>query len=300
MKPLQLSLSLLAQSFKKLAFRDLFSEALQAQKEAKQIFGIEIPFILNAKKLNRNTFQQSGTQTLAEYDQWYDANIIYYKIIGALCQKYDVNFKLTFHFCFWHETGHAKEQRLFEEIGFCPNIIKTSHEGVPIKIESSTYLLRNPQIVSNIFTCGVCDFSINKELKKHNLTNQLSKKVFFDNTGLRPIYKEQNKTVLDCLLHLPHAIDIYEHGELSEIEKDSLKESQEKVVGDKWEKTLSKLKEIEFSNPKSKTDIILELIKNTLGIKAFLGFGQKREILFRRYSTIPKFWKKERYQVIYL
>ena len=78
------------------------------------------------------------------------------------------------------------------------------------------------------------------------------------------------------------------------------KESQEKVVGDKWEKTLSKLKEIEFSNPKSKTDIILELIKNTLGIKAFLGFGQKREILFRRYSTIPKFWKKERYQVIYL
>jgi hypothetical protein len=304
MKPLKLSLALFAQSFKKVAFRELYLESLNAQEEAKQIFGVEVPFILDAnKKLDRNNCLVSRIEKLAEYDWHCDANRIFYKRIKILCQKYDVDFNSVIYFCLCHETGHAKEQRLFEEIGFFPNTIRRLPEGVPIKIESTNYVLTSRGFY-DIFSCGICDFSINEELAKHNIKNQLAKKMFFDTTGLQPVNshteEEWHKFVLDCLLRLPLVLTVYEHGELNESERRTLKESQEEVIGDKWEKTLLKLKSTEFFNPKSKIDVILELLENILGIPAFLGINQKREILFNRYSTLPKFWNKEGYRVMYL
>lgn len=47
MKPLILSLSLSAQVFKIMFARDLYAKGYEAQKVGKQIFGIEIPFLLN-------------------------------------------------------------------------------------------------------------------------------------------------------------------------------------------------------------------------------------------------------------
>lgn len=170
MKPLIPSLCLFAQSFKKVAFREfreLYLEALDAQEEAKQIFGVEPPFILD----------KSRNEELGEYVWRYDVYKIFYKRIKTLCQKYDVDFESIICFCLCHETGHAKEQRLFEEIGFFPNITKTQGEMVLTKIESTNYVLPSREF-DNIFSCGISDFSINKELAKHNVKNQLAKRYF--------------------------------------------------------------------------------------------------------------------------
>jgi hypothetical protein len=286
----------LAENFKKVAFRDRYSEIRAGREEAKQIFGIQVPFILDTNKdLDYSNSSMPRTVILGEYKWNYDIIRIFHKRISILSQKYDIDFKSMIYFCFCHEIGHAKEQRLFEEIGFFPNTVCTHPEGIFFKIDSLSYVAKN--LNYNLFIGGICDFSINKELAKHNIKNQLAKKRYFEPTSFQPpsTHEEaRQNTILDCLLHLPYYIDIYEHGELDEDEKRALQESQETLIGDKWEKTLSELRKIEFFDPKSKIGIILELFENTLGIQAFLN---KVEI---SHSRLPKFWTKSDYQIMHL
>jgi len=309
MKPLTLRLSLFAQRLKKVVSRELYSEVIDAQQKAKQIFGIEVPFIVDTKQaINSYAFEALRLEKLAQHYWQYDVAKVFHKKIGFLCKEYSIDFKSVILFCVCHETGHAKEQRLFEEIGFFPNTFRILPEGVPITIESSDYVLSSHRIgemeYHEVFSFGIRDFSINKELAKHNIRNELAKKGFFGNRGLKDFNvstREQwHNYVLDHLLLLPLTIDVYEHGGLCEEEKRVLREAQEKVIGDKWEKALSKLSCIEFFSPKSKRDITMELFKNTLGVPAFLGCHQDRKILFRNYSSIPKYWNKKAYQVMYL
>lgn len=302
MKPLTLNLSLLIQSFKKVAFRHLYSESFEAQKEAKKFFGIEVPLILDTRhKLEWDTLLVSKAVGLAEYDWHYDVNRVFHKKISTLCEKYDVDFELVICFCICHETGHAKEQRLFEEIGFFPNTMKRLPNGVCLKIENAMYLTTNHSLYDR-FSCGISDFSINELLSEHNIKNQLAKKIFLDTTNQSPNAQREERSilVLDTLLHLPIVLDIYEHSDLDENQKRILKESQENIVGDKWEQTLSTLRRINFFDPLSTIETKIDLFKKTLGISAFLGSKEKSETLFSHYSTLPKFWNKKEYRVMYL
>ncbi len=189
----------------------------------------------------------SRAMELALYDWHYDVCKVFHKKISILCKIYDVNSESVIRFCVCHETGHAKEQRLFEHIGFFPNQQRRWPEGIPIRIGNENYLLTDNTLFDR-FTCGMSDFSINEVLSKNNIKNQVAKMIFFDSTN-RPSCTENvewYKVVLDTLLSLPISLDIYEHCGLDEHQKRILKESQENVVGDKWEKTLSKLKCIDF------------------------------------------------------
>lgn len=302
MKPLTLNLSLLVQSFKKVAFRDLYSESLEAQKEAKKFFGIEVPFILDTRhKLEWETLLVSKAVGLAEYDWHYDVNRVFHKKISTVCEKYNVDFDSVIRFCICHETAHAKEQRLCEEIGFFPNTTRHLPEGVRLKIENATYLTTNHSLYDR-FSCGISDFSINELLSEHDIKNQLAKKIFFGTKEQTPNAQreERYRLVLDTLLYLPIVLDIYEHGDLDEDQKRTLKESQESIVGDKWKQTRSILRHIDFFDPRSKIEARIELFKKTLGISAFLGNKEKSKRLFSCYSTLPKFWNKKEYQVMYL
>jgi hypothetical protein len=282
MKPLSLSLSLAIQSCKRIVNKE-YSKAFNAQDIAKQIFGIKLPFVLEEKaELSYGAPFGSVNAILGEYYWQKDIERIYCRRIRTFCEKYELDYNSVIQFCLCHETGHAKEQRLFEEIDFFPNTITWRYHP---------------------FISGICDYSVNKELLKNDIKNPFERKAFLDKETLRTVFvntkEAKDNFHFNSLLNLPYNIDAYEHGGLSDDEKIGFKESQEKEIGDKWEKALSKLRSIDFFEPKSKLDIILDLYNEILEIPVPLC-KVKTEILRLKFQTIPKFWRKSTYNVIFL
>ena len=283
-----------------------YVEAGNSQKLAKQIFGIKVPFVLdNKEELVYTSSPASVNTTWAEYNWLTDVEKIFSKKIYTFCRKHSVDFESMICFCLCHETGHAKEQRLFEESGFFPIALPIE---VYAKIESTNYVFTRSELL-RMFMGGIFDFSVNKELLKNNLKNPFARKAYLDKETLRTseftTKKEGYSSDLRyryLILNLPLVLDLYEHGGLNESERRTLKENQEKEIGDKWEKTLLKLKSIEFFDAKSKRDIMLELFENTLGIQhAYLVSNVNRKnLLPTGYSELPKFWNKDSYCVMHL
>jgi hypothetical protein len=289
MKPLNFNLTLFAQHLKKVTDKELYSELLKGQEEAERIWGIKVPFILDGTMSNEHTLIRG--QKLAAHLWYNDANTIFHKGIEILCQKYNVDFNSVLCYCLCHETGHAKEQRLFQEIGYFPFMTRS----LPLKP-----ILRNNGFYST-FSNGICDFSINQELANQNIINKLAKPMFFDTTGLKEYtsrFRDESELKLTCLLSLPYVLDVYEHSGLNESERRALKESQT-VMADYWDRTLSSLQSIKFFDPESKINITIELLKELLGVEAFLEFEDSK-ILLNRYPTLPKFWNKEAYRIMKL
>jgi hypothetical protein len=247
---------------KKVTDKELDSELLKGQDEAERILGIKIRFILDGTMSNEHALIRG--QKLATYLWYNDANMLFHKVIEILCQKYNVDFNSVLCYCLCHETGHAKEQRLFQEISYFPYMTINQHVK-PI--------LRNNGFYST-FSNGICDFSINQELAKHNIINKLAKPVFFDTTGLKEYtsrFRDELELKLTNLLSLPYVLDAYEHSGLNESERRALKESQT-IVADYWDRTLSSLQSIKFFEPESKINITIKLLKELLGVEAFLQF----------------------------
>ncbi|MDT8781101.1 MAG: hypothetical protein IAX22_00445 [Candidatus Bathyarchaeota archaeon] len=112
--------------------------------------------------------------------------------------------------------------------------------------------------------------------------------------------EQQIHFVYDYLLRLPHVLNVYEYGGLNDRERSALKRSQEQIIGDKFNETLTLLKAISFFDVKQKIDLTIDLLDRLLGVPAFLGSKQGSDILFSRYSTLPKFWNKDGYQTLHL
>ena len=202
MKPLNFNIALFAQRLKKVTDKELYSELLKGQEEAERIWGIKVPFILDDTISNEHALIRG--QKLAGHLWYYDTNMIFHKGIKILCQKYNVYFNPVLCYCLCHETGHAKEQRIFQEIGFFPFMTRS----LPINP-----ILRNNDFYST-FSNGICDFSINQELAKQNIINKLAKPMFFDTTGLKEYtsrFREESEHKLNYLLSLPYVLDTYEH-----------------------------------------------------------------------------------------
>jgi hypothetical protein len=265
-------------------------EALRkGQEEAKNIWEIEVPFILDNALSNEHDIIRG--RRLAKYLWYNDANVIFNEEIETLCEKYNVNFHSALCYCICHETGHAKEERLFEKFGF-----------FPFKTKNSTL---NPQLrrrgVYDTLSNAICDFSINRELFNHDIINSLGKPMYFDVIGLQEFTEKHNdKSELNLvnLLSLPHILDIYEHGRLDDADKKAVKDSQ-KSMASYWDKTLSSLKTICFDDPESKINVINELLKSLLDIDAVLML-EKSSNLFQSYSNIPAFWNKKEYFIMTL
>ncbi|MGA2386537.1 MAG: hypothetical protein ABSG33_08390 [Candidatus Bathyarchaeia archaeon] len=269
--------------------KELYLELLKGQEEAERIWGIKVPFILDETISNEHILLRG--QKLAEHLWYNDANKIYYKGIEILCQKYNVDFSSVLRYCICHETGHAKEQRLFQEIGYFPFRTK----NLPIKP-----ILRNNEFYST-FSNGIWDFSINQELAKQNIINKLFKPMFFDTTDLKEYtsrFGDESEFKLTCLLSLPNVLDVYEHSGLNEGERMVLRESH-LILADFWDRTLSTLQGIKFFDPASKINITIELLRELLGVNAFLDL-EDHKFLFSRYPNLPKFWSKKAYQILKL
>lgn len=305
MKPLSIQLSLLLQNAMKIINKERYSEAIQAQEIGERIFGPKTAYILDSS-IHMSSKSVTAISTVLGYYEWeYDIIRLFYKQIMLLSKKYGINYKDIFQFCFCHEVGHAREQRMFQEIGYFPNKFKIFREGVIVKIESEKYVLTSFKVSGkeffDVFSCGILDFAVNCELSKNHMINEIVRPMIFDSSA-QPMQTEvpRHFMVLESLLLLPHNIDIYEHGGLLEDEKRRFAESQKAIVGDKWDTALKILRTIEYPNPKKSVNTIIDMFNNILGIQASLGFEEKREYLFRDYSTVPTYWDKDKYRVITL
>jgi hypothetical protein len=305
MKPLSVQLSLLLQNAKKTINKNLYSEAVEAQKIGKRIFGLKTLYLLDSS-VQKSSESITSISTVLGYYEWeYDILRLFYKHIRVLSEKYGLNYKAIFQFCLCHEVGHAKEQRMFEGIGYFPNKFKMFPEGVIVEIESTKYHLTSFQVSGkqfwDVFSCGILDFAINKELSKNRMINELSRSMILDTSAQQTQIEGARQTrILESLLLLPHNIDIHQHGELLEDEKRRFEESQKAIVGDKWDSALDILRDIEYSNPENTLNKIIEMFNKILGINAFLSFPIDRNSLFRDYSVVPKYWSKDNYRVIFL
>ena len=85
-----------------------------------------------------------------------------------------------------------------------------------------------------------------------------------------------------------------------DIQKKDLKEIQERVIGAKFDQSLSLLKTLDFFNPKTKIDVTIKMLNDLLGVRAFLSHEEDSKYLFARYSTLPKFWSKNAYRTLFL
>lgn len=309
MQPYYLRLSLLAQKIQKTIHQNWYSEAAEAQEIGKQIFGIEIPFLLDRSgEVRTNKLSPTHIETLGEYVWQNDVMRIYYNRIKSLCSRYNVNFNSHFLFCFCHEIGHAKEDRLFEEAGYFPNTFRVWRFGIPIKIESNTYDLSAVSLEKkqffDIFSCGIHDFAIDSELEKHGIKDALSRRFFFDTKKVGynkdvPTDVQRHKLILDSLLLLPKILDIHEHGELSENEQRTMRENYEEIIGEKWDGALKILKNIEILNPQKTVEIMLALFEKILGVHA-ISIEKSSESIFADHPILPRFWNKDSYRIILL
>lgn len=306
MKPLTLQLSLLLQNVKKTANKDLCSETARAQEISDRIFGLKIPFILDGESIPKSSKSITSVSTILGYHEWeYDIMRIFYKKIKSFTEKYRVDYTSVFQFCFCHEVGHAKQQRMFEEIGYFPNKFKMWPEGVIVEIESAKYALTRFSVSGkefwDVFSCGILDFAINKELSKNLMINKLTRPMALD-TSAPPMQAKipRNYLVLESLLLLPHNIDTYQHGGLLDDEKRQFMESKKETVGDKWNSALTILRNIKYSNPENTLNTIIKMFHDILGIHAFLGFPEDRKYLFRDYPAVPNYWSKDGYRLIFL
>jgi hypothetical protein len=194
---------------------------------------------------------------------------------------------------------------MFERIDYFPNKFRMLPEGVIVEIESVKYALTRFSISGkefwDVFSCGILDFAINKEMSRNHMINNLTRPITLD-TSAPPMQTEipRNYLVLESLLLLPHNIDTYEHGGLLDDEKHQFMESKKKTVGDKWNSALTMLRNVEYSNPENTLNTIIKMFHNVLGITAFLGFPEDRKYLFRGYPEVPNYWDKDDYRVIFL
>lgn len=161
------------------------------------------------------------------------------------------------------------------------------------------------------FFNGIRDFAINKELKKQGISNKLTKHVFFfDSINTIDVTKrflERNTNeelrraqIFEYLSLLPSRLDIYEHGGLSDKEKESMEKDQKNFVGEKWKITLNLLRQIDFYKPKESIELVFNLFHETLGNPAHLTFKINKKYVFRNYKQLPKFWNNDEYQVIHI
>ncbi len=307
MQPLHIQLSLFSQYLKKATAKELFSEASIAQANGERIFGLRIPYLLDGISIKSNKSFTSINTTLGYYQWEYDLLTLYHKRIEALSQKYHVDYKQLFTFCFCHEVGHAKQQRLFESIGYFPNKFKIWPEGVAVEIESTKYLVTEKFPVSSkpfwdAFSCYIQDFAINKVLLQNAMQNELCRPMAFDISA--PAISNdvpRQFIVLESLAMLPHDIDVYEHGGLLQDEKRLFVESKKKILGDKWDIAYALLRKIEFAHPESILEVTIKMFKDILGVHASFGYSpQRRSFLFKDYSTVPKYWNKDSYEVLFL
>jgi hypothetical protein len=281
MRPLKLSISIIAQNYNKLSSKE-YSEAYSSSEIAKQIFGLKVPFLLDQQaELEYSARYGAVNATPAEYYWTLDYARIYSRRIKTLCKKYELDCNLFTQFCLCHEMGHAREQRLFEEIGFFPNTINKPY---------------------HLFIAGICDYSINKELLKHGLKNPFERRAFLDKDTQRSASittkAERDELHFNLLLNLPLTLDVYDYGGLTNEEKAGLKEGYEKLIGNKWEKAHTKLRQIDFFNAESKLDTIVELYGEIL--EQYLELRRENTRLLRLRNPLPDFWHKSAYNVLIL
>ena len=278
-----------------------------AQKLGEKLFGLNIPFVVDGKPAKHITEKLAAyVETLAEYDFRNDIVRIYKKRLNYFSKSLGIDLNLLIRFVICHEVGHAKEGRLCEKSGFYPYTIKVSPAPIPFSIESITYDLRKVQVSGigfpETFLNGISDCVVNKELLKNSLFDPLAKKTFirdiaesaYANLG----QNQMHQIIIEKSCMLPLNVDFYLHRNLDARLKRLIETDYRQLLGEKWDYTVSKMEQLEITEPLKNVEIAKDLLEKVLGICAF-SLELDRYSVFD-FSRIPKFWSKDRYNVLFV
>jgi hypothetical protein len=280
---------------------------LEAQRIGKEIFGINIPFLVDGKPAKQIAEKFAAyLEVLAEYDFRNDIVQVYNKRVSRFSERFSVDLDSLILFVICHELGHAREGRLCEESGFFPYTVKISPAPIPFSVNSITYDLRKVQVSGigfpRIFLNGISDFAVNRELLKHGLFDPLAAKTFVldaPESMSANLGQEQAHQILiekSCLL--PHNVDICSHGNVDVKLKGLVEAYYRKLLGDKWDYTVDKMEQLEIAKPWKNVEIAKDLLKKIFGVNSF-NMDVGSHFVFGS-SQIPKFWSKDRYSVLFL
>lgn len=286
--------------------------ASRAQLFGEEIFNIHIPFLLEGTYSQADCVNQLSA--LGNYDFNNDVTKIYIKRMKEYCRYYRLNFNSIFLHTFYHELGHAKEARSFESAGIFPYRRNTFHT-CPMKLDSKYYNLTDFKIggtnILDAFMSGTLDYAIEKELRKFEIENPASRRNFqnlqeglqkmnLQNIRKESLSEEQYHTFfMNSLLFLPYYVSDYVWGSLNENEQYIIERYYRNILGNKWDLTLEIMSTLEFCNPEKYVNVIHKLFESILGLHVSMRTIQNRE-LFKQYKSIPRFWNKTNYKVIYI
>jgi len=283
-----MSLQLLSQYILAISGNMTVRKILKAKTVASDIFGINIPLIIDWKKLPREVAlahempERPFIIDVASYEATDDIIKLYPNYIDCISKRLDLDFDSILNHAVYHEFGHAKEARVFEEYGLYPYYIKLLPGFQPC-------------------LSAVGEYCIEKELQSRKIVNPFSQ--FRVRTLMRYdkstwLTEEKRRTFLwDCLILLPMDVVYYVNGGLSRSEREIIEQFHRDLHPQEWEFALEAMNSLEFGKPAEYICVVTNLFKRFFDIDVSLTTISTDEFLRGRRGH-HRLWRKNRYHII--
>ncbi|MCW4043567.1 MAG: hypothetical protein NWE90_07590 [Candidatus Bathyarchaeota archaeon] len=216
--------------------------------------------------------------------------------------KFDSEEKLITH-AICHEFGHAKESRYFAQGEIFPFYLKISKISKITKpIALSLHSLNKP--IGYIMN-GLIDYSIDYELKNYGIKNVAAKyKISLIQKYLLSKNSAKKKSMptekLQALFNLTIDIGYHDFAELTNPEKEVIIDYYKyNELFEKWSSIKSIMKSRNFCEVDSFYETMQSLFSELLGIKIIKNSHSRAELI-AKFGSLPDFWKKDIYNLLYL
>lgn len=268
-------------------------------------------FILEGKELTKKIFDldieigkdcQNETEA-GHYEFMTDIGYLHCKFCEMFIGKYrNADLKRLIEHTVCHEIGHAFDARCFAKSGIFPFVTKISDQSIvnmiSFRVKMNHFLKKGiGDLINSIF-----DYSIDKkimnelELSDQTATIRMERIRMYLNDPPKDD-EENRRRIAELLFNLPTYIHDCRFGDTIGSDKDLTKQCCMKYLDErKWDSTSDLLNVLSVGDPMRFKAVAPVLLKNLFGLRAFWKTEKREDIC----NSIPIFWDKEAYDLLYI
>lgn len=259
----------------------------------KRFWGVDIEFLQENRK---------KTTSIASYEPFHDRIEFHLRCINKLSKEFPDFIHKEMEFDIFHELGHGKEARIYEENGLFPYAFPIlSKRPMPADVRSEIN-----KIIKNMQS-SIDDYKVDKKLFKNNIL--ISSSTWFSQaiTNMEKILEKPGYEMRDrqtALMNLPLTLCSFKFSKLSNEQKRVIRSYYQKFLGKrKWKEALKNFEILEFGQINTTVDTFIELINEFFNWTVSLNNISKKEletIIMKKQGItvdykLPNFWKKDNY-----
>lgn len=240
------------------------------------------------------------TSDAAMYDFMTNGITVFARGIEKAIEAGAVEFQVVRH-AVAHELGHAREARSFAERGLFPYRIYFGSSCTVVAQGGRVSAKRFDSYFSFLVN-SIQDFAIDKKLSQYGVKDQIAKLDLKRTRETRSSLdsssdqKERFRLLLQTMFNLPLDISHYTFGDITEEDRQEIRELAESFLGKKkWQEGLDLISGRAFGDVERYKQVLATYLREFLTVTATFRKRPRSE-----FGELPAFWNADSYEALFL